>query len=393
MNEEIVRLAARGDGVTASGRHVAKTAPGDLVSPGGEITPGPHRETPPCRHFGTCGGCQLQHIDEESYKTFLVDRVRSALAAQGLAATIFEPNLSPPGSRRRTSLRAMRRGKQVTLGYAEAGSHTLVDVRECPVLRPELFALLGPLRGLMGALLPDSKTATLRMTLADQGIDLLIEDVEVEGLAAVEALSDFGIRHRLARISVDEGFGPSARYEPEPVTINLGGFPVPLPEGAFLQATPDAEAALSGSVFHALRGSEVRADLFAGLGTFTFWTGAVYAAEGARDAMLALQATARQAVLSTEIEHRDLFRRPLTVAELARFDGVVLDPPRAGAREQVAQLAASSVSRIAYASCNPATFARDARVLVDGGYQLEWVSPVGQFRWSTHVELVGAFVR
>jgi 23S rRNA (uracil1939-C5)-methyltransferase len=393
MLEDIIRLAARGDGVTASGRFVAGAVPGDQVDAHGAITPGPNRRDPPCRHFGKCGGCQLQHVSDAVYADFIVDRIVTALAAHDLRATILPPILTPPHTRRRAALRAVRRGKQVTLGFAEAKSHQLVDLAECPVMAPELMALVRPLRPLLSALLPDRRTANIRMTSADQGIDLLIEGVEVEGLAAVEAITAFAHKHALARLSIDEGYGPSARWEPEPVTVNLGSLSVALPEGAFLQATRDGEAALCGAVLNALEGSTAIADLFSGIGTFTFATGALYAAEGARDAILALQAAARAAVLPVNAEHRDLFRRPLTVAELAPFDGVVIDPPRAGAKEQVAELAASTVARTAYVSCNPSTFARDAKLLVDGGFALDWVQPVGQFLWSTHVELAAKFSR
>ncbi len=392
MIEPIVRLAARGDGVTAGGTFVAGTAPSDLIAADGSITPGPHRQTPPCRHFGRCGGCQLQHVDDASYADFVSQRIISALAAHHLEAPMRTPILSPPHSRRRAALRATRRGRQVVLGYAEAKSHTLVDLAECPVLAPEIVALIKPLRQLLGHILPDRKTGTIRMALADQGVDLTISGVEAEGLEAAEALAAFGAANGLARLSVDEGFGVMARYAPRPVTIDLG-IPVMLPDGAFLQATREGEKALIAAVEAALDGTMVRADLFAGIGTFTFAIDAAYAAEGARDAVAALKAAANAKLRTLEVEHRDLFRRPLMAAELARFDGVVIDPPRAGAREQIAELAQSSVAQIAYVSCNPATFARDAAMLVAGGYALDWVQPVGQFLWSTHVELAARFSR
>jgi 23S rRNA (uracil1939-C5)-methyltransferase len=232
------------------------------------------------------------------------------------------------------------------------------------------------------------------MTLADQGIDLLLSGIEAEGLDAIEALSAFAATHGLARLSVDEGYGPSPRWEPEPVSVTLGGIAVGLPEGAFLQATADGEAALVSAVQEALGDVAPVADLFAGLGTFAFsLPGKVHAVEGARDAILSLASAAGRNARSVTTEHRDLFRRPLVAKELAGFGGVVIDPPRAGAREQTAELAGSAVPRIAFVSCNPATFARDARLLVDGGYALDWIRPVGQFRWSTHVELVAAFRR
>ena len=390
----IVRLAARGDGVTADGRYAAGAAPGDVLNEDGTLVPGPHHAVPPCRHFGSCGGCQLQHIDDASYAQFIIDRISGALAEQRIDAPDFAPaHLSPPQTRRRASLRAERRGKQAMLGFNEGASHRIVDLRECHVLLPELTALIAPLRRLLAIVMPDRGRANVTLTRTDQGVDLLLAGFEIEGFAAIEALNDFAATQHLARLSVDEGVGPSARWCPEPPTISLGGTPVAFPDGAFLQATADGEAALIAAVKDTVGDAASTVDLFAGLGTFALslsgsLTGRVKAVEGSRDAVLALIATRRVAV-----EHRDLFRRPLTPAELNGFDAVVLDPPRAGAREQIAQIAASTVPRIAYVSCNPSTFARDARTLIDGGYRLERIVPVGQFRWSTHVELAAAFTR
>ncbi len=393
--EEVLRVAARGDGVTASGRYVPLAAPGDFVTEDGVIEPGPHHQVPPCRHFPECGGCQLQHLDDATYIAYLADRIVSALVAQGLQAPELRPvHLSPPNSRRRASLRAERLGRNVRIGFNAEASHRIVDMRECHILRPELFALVAPLRGLLGNLLRERRSGGVRMTLTDQGVDLLLEKVAADGLEAAEALTDFSRTRGLARMAIDDGYGAQTRWEPEPVTVTLGGVPVPLPHAAFLQATAEGEAALVAAVREAVGEARTIADLFAGLGTFAFsLPGRVYAAEGARDALLALKSTAHRTGRAIFADHRDLFRRPLDAAELNRFEAVVLDPPRAGAREQAMALAASSVPRIAYVSCNPATFARDAKILGDGGYRLDWVKPVGQFRWSTHVELVGGFRR
>jgi len=392
--EPILRLAARGDGVTASGRYFPLTAPGDIVDESGTVTPGPHRQVPPCRHFPECGGCQLQQVDDRAYADYLTGRIAHALDAQGLTAEIRPAHISPPNSRRRASLKAERRGKTVLLGFNAEASHRIVDMRECHILRPELFALVGPVRELLGTLLGPRASGAVSMTLADQGVDLLLDRIDADSLEAAEALSAFAAEHNLARLGLDDGYGPQTRWEPEPVTVTLGGVPVPLPAGAFLQATAEGEAALVGAVREAVGEARILADLFAGLGTFALaLEGRVLAAEAARDAALALKAGVNAAQRQVFVDHRDLFRRPLTTAELSRFEAVVLDPPRAGAREQVAQLAAAATPRIAYVSCNPATFARDAKMLADGGYRLDWVQPVGQFRWSTHVELAGAFSR
>ena len=391
----IIKLAARGDGVTASGRYASGAAPGDILEDDGRITPGPRHIAPVCRHVPECGGCQLQHADDAARAEFVADRILSALAAQGLANIVLRPaHMSPAESRRRVAMRAERRGKQVLLGFSAAKTNRIVDLAHCPVMHPALAALVRPLRGLLAQLIPDRRGASIRMTLADQGVDLLIAGVEAEGLAAADALTQFAHTHKLARLSIDEGFGAAARWEPDPVTITLGGIAVPLPEGAFLQATADGEAALVAAVHEIVGEARKTADLFAGLGTFALsLTGHVTAAEGARDAILALQMAANRAGRHVQADHRDLFRRPLSVAELNQFEAVVLDPPRAGAKEQMETLAQSTVARIAYVSCNPSTFARDAAVLVAGGYHVDWIQPVGQFRWSTHVELAAAFTK
>ena len=393
--DSIIRIAARGDGVTADGRHFPLTAPGDWIRPDGSVAFGVHHAQPPCVHFPACGGCQLQHLDEESYADFVTARVTGALAGQGVTpGTVLPPHISPPMTRRRASLRAARAGKRVTIGFAEEGSHRLIDLQMCAVLDPRLFALVAPLRALLAAILPDKRAAHVKMSLVDQGVDLLLEGVRVEGLAADETLGDFARAQALARLTIDEGDGPQTRWEPEAATVSFGGAAVGFPPFAFLQATPDGETALVAAVRVAMPETGPVADLFCGLGTFALALGdarPVYAAEAARDVILRLKMAAGRAQRRLAADHRDLFRRPLTPAELDRFAAVILDPPRAGAREQVLQLAASNVPLIAYVSCNPASFARDAAHLTAAGYRLESVKPVGQFRWSTHVELVGIF--
>lgn len=392
---EIIRVAARGEGMTAGGRYAPLAAPGDTLLPSGEVVPGPHHRTPPCRHFPRCGGCQLQHLDDESYAGFITDRIATALAAQGIETAIRSPILSPPNTRRRATLHAERRGRQVHLGFTEQNSHALVDLEECWILAPELFALLQPLRGLLSVLLAGSRRAGVTLTRVDQGVDVVIEGVEGHGLAAAEGITAFAERHRLARLSLDGGLGAETRWEPEPVTISLGGTPVPFPAGAFLQATAEGEAALVDAVREAVGRAGAVADLFAGLGTFAFGlpNARVYAAEAAREAVLSLKAAAGRVQRHVVADHRDLYRRPLTAEELERFAAIVLDPPRAGARDQATALAAARVPRVAYVSCNPSSFARDAKILCEGGFQLDWVQPVGQFLWSTHVELAARFSR
>ncbi len=389
MNELIVRIAARGDGVTASGRHVPFGVPGDALLDDGALAFGPLHQEPPCRHFPECGGCQLQHADDEAYRGYLVSRVETALAQHDLSTEIREPYLSPPSSRRRATLKVLKVGQGVAFGFNAEGSHRIIDMRECHILRPELFALVGPLRELLSAMLHPKRIADIQLTLIDGGVDVQIKGVPAGRLAEVEQLTAFAMDHQLARLGVDRGLGPEALYEPQPASVTLSGAQVAFPPGGFLQATADGESDLISCVQETVAGAARIADLFAGLGTFALATGAAYAAEASRDAAAAL----KRAAPNLNVEHRDLYRRPLDANELRSFDAAILDPPRAGAAEQVAALARSAVARIAYVSCNPATFGRDAKMLAEGGYALEWVQPVGQFRWSTHVELAACFTR
>jgi 23S rRNA (uracil1939-C5)-methyltransferase len=397
QDDPIIRIAAMGDGLSASGAYVAGAAPGDAVLADGTIRRGENYVAPACRHFGTCGGCSLQHVGDGALGEFVRDRVLHNGAGQGLQAErVAGVHLSPPGTRRRAALHGARVGGAFTLGYREAGSHRIVDLGECPVLAPELVAVIGPLRRLLAR--RDGRLAVdIDMTLAEQGVDVAIKGLTVEGLAQTEACLDFARDHGLARLSLDQGYGPESLWEPDGVSVNLSGVSVPLPPGAFLQATLDGEQALVGAAVEWLRGVSPVADLFSGLGTFAFAlakAGAkVLAAEADQAAHLACKAAAGRSGLIVHAQHRDLFRNPLLPDELNRFGAVLVDPPRAGAREQVLRLADSTVKRVVYVSCNPSSWARDAATLVAGGYRLVELRPVGQFRWTTHVELASYFVR
>ena len=393
----VVRLAARGDGVTADGRFVPGAVPGDLLLPDGRLLPGPQRVAPACRHFGTCGGCQLQHAGEAALADFARARCLEPLSALGIRPAEVRPvHLSPPGARRRASLRAARRDGVVRLGFSRRGAHALVDVVECPVLAPSLAALVPPLRALLARLLPPRGAVSAALALCDQGVDLLLSDLAPDRLDGAEALAAFAREEGLARLAIAGPDGLDILWEPEPATVTLGGVRVRHPPGAFLQATADGEAALVAAVREGAGKARAVADLFAGLGTFALPLSAaarVHAVEGSGAAVSALLRAARAAGRPVSAEHRDLFRRPLAAAELASFDAVVFDPPRSGAAAQAAELAQAPVPVAIAVSCNPATFARDALRLVSGGFRLETLWPVAQFRWSTHVELVARFER
>jgi len=394
----IIRVAAKGEGATADGRYAALAAPGDLLEADGTLVHGPNHIDPPCHHFPACGGCQLQHLSEGALAAYVADRVAGAARGQGLdPGQVAPPHLSPPATRRRATLHAQAIGKRVVIGFREAGSHRIVDMRECLVMGPALAALVAPLRKLLETRGDRSLSVDIALTLADQGPTVYFTGLKMEGLAQTEALLDFARDNGIARLTLDQGDGPETVWEPEPVTVTLSGVPVSLPPGAFLQATHDGETALVEAAQEWLAGSATVADLFSGLGTFAFGLAVpktkILAVEAARDAYLACQAAARMKGKPVHALHRDLFRNPLQHEELNRFAAVLLDPPRAGAREQVQLLAGSAVPKLVYISCNPASWAKDAVALIAGGYRLAELRPVGQFRWSTHVELASLFVR
>ena len=393
---EIIRIAAKGDGVTADGHHVSGAAPGDRVLSDGSMERGPHYVQPPCRHFGTCGACQLQHVSDIALAEYVQGRVVHAAHSQELdPQNISAPAMSPPQSRRRATLKAINGGGRPLIGFTKAGSHSVVGMQECHVLHEKLFALIGPLSDYLKQL-KGRYSIGVEMTLVDQGVDLGLSGFMPDGLEQTETLLDFCRDQGLARLTLDDGYGAEGFWEPEPVTITLGGTAVAFPAGAFLQATDHAEAALTGAVAQWLEGSRRVADLFAGLGTFALslaGSSHVIAAEADAAAIGALRLAANRAKLPVETPHRDLFRNPMRAEELAGLDAIVLDPPRAGARTQVEQIAISGVERVVYISCNPSSWARDCAKLKEAGYVLEELRPVGQFRWSTHVELASLFIK
>jgi len=363
------------------------------------IEPSPFRIAPACHHFGSCGGCALQHLAWDPYLDFKRELVVEALRRQGLGDVPVGPiAASPPGSRRRATLEAKQAGGTLLLGFHGRGSHHIVDLGECPVLLPELAALLMPLRKLLRILLPPGAGATVQLAAGPDGIDLGLLLPAVPDMEQLEGLSAFAEIKDLARLWWRvEGMAPVPASQRRSIGLRFGGVPVDPPSGGFLQATAAGEAALTAAVVASLAGAERVADLFAGCGTFGLALGPraeLHAVESDAAALGALASAARRAGLGfVTTERRDLEARPLLVSELKRFDAVLFDPPRAGAKAQVANLAQSGVPTVVGVSCNPATFARDARMLVDGGYRLDSVLPVDQFVWSPHVELVGHFRR
>ena len=408
----IRRVAAQGDGVAetpAGPVFVPLTLPGETVR--GEVRDGrmespeivaasPERVAPVSPHYGDCGGCSLQHWAAAPYLEWKREQVRLALAREGIEADVEPTVATPPGSRRRLALHA-RRGPEgrAILGFKARRSWRLVEVTECPIADPRLVAAFPALARVAEPFLEHPKSApTLHVTATLTGLDVDVTGVErrTGGLSrdaqlrAIEAAAAAD----LARLSLAGDTLVMAR-QPK---VAFGPAVVPLPAGGFLQASPPAEAAMVERAVAAVTGGRKVADLFCGAGTFTFplaTVAPVLAADGSAPGIAALKAGMGSATGLKPItaEARDLFRRPLAPYDLRGCDAVVLDPPRAGAREQTAQLPGTKAHTVVYVSCNPATFARDARLLIDAGFRLETVTPVDQFLWSAHVELVAVFRR
>lgn len=408
---EIDSLGARGDGVathegvrlfvpfTLAGERVRVRRLGeDRAAVVERLSDSPDRIAPECRHFGTCGGCALQHLDSSAYADWKVAQLRAALAPRGLANVAITKLVSvSPATRRRAEFAARRVKGHVTLGFHARLSHDIVDMQECRVLDPALVGLVAPLRDLMQGL-SSIAWADIMATHTDTGIDLLFTLDAAPDRKSIAALIDFANARDLARVSWRKSASPELIIERRKPQIRFGGIAVDLPSGAFLQAAPEAEAAIVRLVVQSIGKAKRVIDLYAGCGTLTFplaRSAQVHAIEGQAELVAALDTAARRGGIGPRVraERRDLTRRPLLANDLAEANAIVFDPPREGAREQAAHLAQSRVKTIVGVSCNPATFARDARVLVDAGYALEQVTPVDQFLWTPHLELVGVFRR
>lgn len=404
---EIARLGAQGDGV-AEGPDgpifVPFTLPGERarVAIDGEsdhatlvdvLEPSPARVEPVCQHFGVCGGCALQHMENHAYLRWKREQVVAALNSRGLEAKVEEVRPVPLGSRRRASLAIGRGPAGLVLGYHRARSHDLIDVEACPVLSPRIVASLPKLKQALEPLLGGKRHAKVGITETSSGVDLLVEGAR-PAPAAMAAFASQAPMLNVARLTIGED-SITASTAPE---VDLAGVKVRLPPGAFLQASREAETALASLVKEGIGAAKRVADLFAGLGTFTFAlarTAAVDAFEAYEPALAALATAARKTPKLKPIRTfaRDLFRFPLRPKELATYNTVVFDPPRAGASAQAKELAASKVPKVVAVSCNPGTLARDLRILVDGGYRISRVVPVDQFLFSPHIEVVAHLER
>ncbi|MCA8881487.1 MAG: class I SAM-dependent RNA methyltransferase [Rhodobacteraceae bacterium] len=399
----IKRLGHQGDGIAPGPVFVPRTLPGEIVR--GEIGAGrmaapkivaasPDRVASPCPHYGACGGCALLHARDAFVAAWKQEVVRTALAAQGLSVPFDPIATSPPGSRRRAVLSGRRTRTGAVVGFHGRASDALCEVPHCLILTDGIRTVLPVLRDLVIA--GGSRKGEMGFAVIDteSGVDVAAHGGKPVAAGVDAELAQIVSGRPVARLSWDG----EVVVQAAPPWVRFGTARVVPPPGAFLQATREGEAALLSSVGAVVGGASRIADLFAGCGTFALPLARhaeILAVENEASMLAALAAGWRvaQGLKAVATEVRDLFRVPITAGELSRFDAVVIDPPRAGAAAQSAELARSAVPRIAAVSCNPVTFARDAAVLVAGGYRLDRVRVVDQFRWSPHVELAAQFTR
>ncbi|MHA6324474.1 class I SAM-dependent RNA methyltransferase [Roseivivax sp. CAU 1753] len=397
----IERLGHLGDGIAPGPVYVPGGLPGEEVE--GDIdnaimaaprivTPSTDRVRPPCAHGRRCGGCQLQHATEAFTERWKRAVVETALAAQGLEAPFRPTVTSPPQTRRRATFSAKRTKKGALAGFHVKRSDEIVPVPHCRLVHPDIAAALPMAEEL--AILGSTRKGALSVlvTRTDTGLDVVVSGGKPVDSVLRGRIADIAREHDLARITWD----PEETLQRRAPIVRFGTAAVTPPPGGFLQATPDGEAALCAAVLEITQGAKRVVDLFSGCGTFALPVAArasVHAVEGSRAMTDALDQGWRMATGLRKIttEARDLFRNPILAEDLRRIDAAVIDPPRAGAEAQIAELATARIPRIAHVSCNPVTFARDAATLVAAGYRLDWLQVVDQFRWSTHIELVASF--
>ena len=400
---EITRLGHHGDGIAAGPVFAAKTLPGEvvegdvtgdrMVSPS-IITPSRDRVKPPCTHFKACGGCALQHASDEFVASWKSEVVRTALSHHGLDVPISGVFTSPAQSRRRATFAGKRTKKGVLVGLHGRASGTLVPVPKCMLMTQKIMDGMPAFEAFVQV--GGSRRGEMAITVidSDAGLDVSVIDGK---------LLDMELRSELARVVRSHGIirlswnGDEVVQETRPY-LAFGRARLVPPPGAFLQATRHGEHSLVSLMKEAVSGSEHVVDLFAGCGTFALPMAEfaeVHAVEGEQSMLKSLSDAWKTAsgLKPVTVATRDLFRQPLLPDELKKFDAAIIDPPRAGAVAQTGELAKSNLRTIGFVSCNPVTFARDAKILVDAGFEMEWLRIVDQFRWSPHVEIAAKFSR
>jgi len=414
---EITKLGAGGDGIgyhDAIPYYVPFTLPGDtvLVDVGDKrgkgfvadlqkiLSPSEHRNKPECRHFGTCGGCNLQHFKAGKLADWKRGLIEETLSHADIDDVAINPTItSPAHSRRRAQFVAAKRKKGVMIGYHLRRSHQIFDVGDCPLIDPQILKLVKPLRQMLLHIMPRNSRARLTITATENGADLLITASHSIDLEAREQLAQFAQANDICRISwLDESESLLEQVaELKPAEISIGRDRTVLAPGGFLQATQQGQETLIRMTMEQITDGASVLDLFAGGGSFAIPAAHkaknVLAVENDEELVFSLQNAANKAMLPIKTETRDLFRRPLVSVELNKFDTVIIDPPRAGAAAQVAEITQSNIQKIIFISCNPASYARDIKELIEAGYHLTEITPLDQFRWSEHVELFSVLTK
>lgn len=412
MRGQITAIGIDGDGlaeVEDQKYYIPFTAPGDVVDfevikekkrsrlvVSGFETLSPLRVAPPCIHFGDCGGCKLQHLNEKTYRDYKVGLLRRALDFHGVEALEWNPlHIIPPRRRRRISLTFAHWHEGMMIGYMRRGTKQIIDNKECHLILPEIESMIPKIRQFLAEIFQTRENGTLDILRTSMGLDVNLKTAYLKNpnLEQTERLTDFARENNFARLLLN--YKPVVTFR-EP-TVNFSGVDVAVEAGKFLQASDDADTFMLKQVEAYMPENITRGvDLFSGRGTFTFLMGKkapTDAFECENDAITALQSAAKRANLPINVMKRDLFNAPLSAQELGQYDFIFVDPPRAGALAQVEEIALSSLKNVVYISCNPASFARDAQVLCGAGFKLSSVTPLDQFLWSEHLEVIGKFER
>lgn len=391
----IERLSQTGLGLAEDGSRWPRVLPGEEIDAEGKIvTPSADRIKAPCRHFRSCGGCSLQHASDQFVADWKVDQVRRALAARGLTPEFSQIETSPPSSRRRAKLSGRRTKSGAIVGFHGRASDMVVSVPECTVLHPRIIALVPTLERITERVASRKGEISLTVTDTDAGSDVVVEGGSAElNLEMTRDLTELAEAGGLARLTWN-GEVILTRVDP---AVGMGPAQVVPPPGAFLQATVHGQQALTAGVLDGIGAARRVVDLFAGCGTFALPVAEqaeVHAVEGSAEMLTALDRAWRltPGLRRVTTEARDLFRRPLLDDEL-RYDAAIVDPPRSGAEAQIAQIAGSGLPVVVMVSCNPVTFARDASVLAQAGFEMGQIRVIDQFRWAAHIELVCVFTR
>lgn len=406
MKINIERLSIQGDGIATGPDgpvYVPYTLPDEEIE--GEVvgnripnprilTPSDYRVRPPCPHFKTCGGCALQHVEEGFLADWKVEVVETALAAHGLKAEIRPTITSPENSRRRATFAGRRTKKGAMVGFHGRASDSIIAIPSCTLLHPSIMAAIPAMEALCKIGAARKGSISIAITQTENGPDIGVSGAKEADAAILTTLGQMSETFKLSRLSWN-GEVVALRAPP---SQSFSGISVTPPPSAFLQATEFGENALTKAVIESVGPAKNIIDLFAGCGTFSLplaKQARVLAVEGKASLLSALDSGWREAdgLKTVQTEKRDLFRNPLLPEDLTKFDAVIIDPPRAGAKAQCEALAGSNPPRIAFVSCNPVTFARDAKTLCEAGFTIDWIQVVDQFRWSPHVELVAQFTR